>query len=85
MSNGEVNRSMPSALFWSKRSDVAYVSHAPDFESERWRTEGWCVIPDAASRRHGLAYQCPRCAPNGRLHRHLHAADRGVNGVTQSA
>jgi len=58
-------------LFWSKRGDVACRSHAPSFHSERWQAEGWCPIPAPARRRHGLEYQCPHCAPDGRPHRHV--------------
>lgn len=62
-------------LFWSKRGDVACRSHAPDFHSERWQVERWCPIPARASRRHGLEYQCPHCAPDGRPHRHVVRGD----------
>jgi hypothetical protein len=85
ISNNELNGSMRSALFWSRRGDVACYSHAPDSHSERWQTEGWCSIPEAENRRHGLAYQCPRCAPDGRVHRHMHAAEREANGIARPA
>jgi hypothetical protein len=66
---------MSETLFWSKRGDVACRSHAPEFVSERWRTEAWSPIPESASRRHGIEYQCPHCAPDGRPHRHNQIAN----------
>jgi hypothetical protein len=67
---------MSDSLFWSKRGHVACGSHAPDNHSERWQTEGWCPIPEIANGRHGLIYQCPHCAPDGRPHRHIHGSQR---------
>jgi len=64
------------ALFWSKRGAVACGRHAPQQHSDRWTEEGWCRIPAEAHTRHGVAYQCPLCAPDGRAHRRLRAADR---------
>ena len=58
-------------LFWSRRGGVACGLHAPASDFEQWQSEGWCSIPDASIRRHGLAYQCPHCAPDGRVHRPL--------------
>lgn len=63
-------RSTPDGLYWSKRGEVACAAHAPNVESPRWGLERWCPIPHDANGRHGLAYQCPRCAPDGRPHRH---------------
>jgi hypothetical protein len=73
-----VEGSTSDALFWSRRGQVACGAHAPDVQSERWQIDGWCEIPAEASKRHGLAYQCPRCAPDGRLHRHIHEANGGA-------
>jgi hypothetical protein len=57
-------------LYWSKRGHVACAMHAPHPDSGRWHAEKWSCIPDDANGRHGLFYQCPRCAPDGRVHRH---------------
>jgi hypothetical protein len=76
---------LSDTLFWSKRGDVACRIHAPDPQSDRWKIDNWCEIPGEVSKRHGLAYQCPRCAPDGRLHRHLRAAEREANGIRRSA
>jgi hypothetical protein len=46
--------------------------HAPDPNSEQWQADVWRRIPDESNGRHGLPYQCPRCAPDGRMHRHNH-------------
>jgi hypothetical protein len=70
---------MADSLFWSKRGDVACGSHAPDRRSERWQAERWCPIPESANGRHGLAYQCPLCAPDGRSHRNIKTAERAAN------
>jgi hypothetical protein len=60
---------LPSTrLFWSKRGEVACSAHAPLSQPERWQAEGWCAIPQPATRR-GLAYQCPRCSADGRTRR----------------
>lgn len=75
---------MSETLFWSKRGDVACAVHAPEAESERWRAEGWCRIPTSAIRRRGLEYQCPRCAPDGRPHRHIQAVDRNRDDIAPS-
>jgi hypothetical protein len=77
MSSSLVKHPMSDTLFWFRRGDIACGSHAPDSDSEAWRADGWYSIPESANRRHRLAYQCPRCAPDGRLHRHIHEA----NGV----
>src|SRR5687767_8777122 len=61
---GPPESSASEPLFWSKRGDVACPIHAPDRQSDRWRLEGWRSIPVEANGRHGLAYQCPRCAPD---------------------
>jgi len=76
MANREVNGSMFDALFWSKRGDVACRIHAPDPQSDRWNSEVWCQIPVEANGRHGLEYQCPRCAPDGRSHRRVSNGDQ---------
>jgi hypothetical protein len=65
-------------LFWSKRGGVACGPHAPDQQSDRWTAEAWCQIPPEEHTRHGLTYQCPQCAPDGRTHRHVRAADQQV-------
>jgi hypothetical protein len=80
-SNIAAEHSRLDTLFWSKRGEVACGSHAPDVKSERWQVDGWCEIPGETNRRNGLAYQCPRCAPDGRVHRHIHEA----NGVARPA
>jgi hypothetical protein len=85
ITSGEVEHSMSDTLFWSKRGEVACPSHAPDFHSERWQAESWCAIPESASRRHGLEYQCPRYAPDGRSHRHIHVAGRDPDDIARSA
>jgi hypothetical protein len=59
-------------LYWSKRGAVACDTHAPDPSSEQWLSESWRRIPDDANGRHGLRYQCPRCAPDGRPHGRNH-------------
>lgn len=86
-SGGELNlvaeHPTSDALFWSRRGQVACGPHAPDPRSDCWRAEGWCPIPEAESRRHGLAYQCPRCAPDGRPHRHVSGA-RDANDIVRS-
>ena len=84
-SSGQAKPSMYDTLFWSKRGAVACRVHAPDPQSDRWHIEHWCPIPGEASTRHGLAYQCPRCAPDGRMHRHLNAAEHGENDAARSA
>ena len=58
-------------LFWSRRGDVACEAHAPAADSERWLQESWSAIPESAAPRHGLIYQCPQCARDGRVHRHV--------------
>jgi hypothetical protein len=70
-SNGKVTHSAADGLFWSRRGHVACRDHAPDMHSKRWQIDGWCSIPESANGRHGLAYQCPHCAPSGRPHRHI--------------
>jgi hypothetical protein len=82
---GRPAHSTSDTLFWSKRGDIACPVHAPDPASDRWRLEAWRSIPDQANGRHGLAYQCPRCAPDGRRHRHIHAAERKANDFARSA
>jgi hypothetical protein len=85
ISSSKVEHSMLDTLFWSRRGDVACGSHAPDSDSERWGAEGWCSIPESARSRHGLTYQCPRCAPDGRLHRHIHLTERDTSDLAGSA
>jgi len=76
---------MSDMLFWSKRGDVACGSHAPDQGSDRWQAAEWCSMPESAKRRYGLTYQCPRCAPDGRPHRHFRASPRKEIEIEQSA
>jgi CheY-like chemotaxis protein len=49
-----------SRLFWSRRGEVACLSHAPLADSERWRAEGWTLIPHGAGKGR-IAYQCQHC------------------------
>src|SRR5688572_18089703 len=56
-------------LFWSRRGEIACQVHAPDRQSQNWTIDGWREIPAEADGRRGLKYQCPRCAPNGRMRR----------------
>ena len=84
-SNRQVEHSMSPTLFWSKRGDVACESHAPDAGSERWKAEGWCSIPASANGRHGLTYQCPHCASDGRSYRPISETARDANEHARSA
>jgi len=84
-SGTEVGHSMSDTLFWSKRGDVACESHAPDAGSERWKAEGWCSIPASANGRHGLTYQCPHCASDGRSYRPISETARDANEHARSA
>jgi hypothetical protein len=56
-------------LNWSKRGDVGCATHSPDPESERWRLEGWRLIPENIDGRHGRWFQCPSCDPLHRSYR----------------
>jgi hypothetical protein len=85
ISTSEVEHSMSGTLFWSKRGDVACESHAPQSDSERWRAEGWCSIPASANGRHGLMYQCPHCAADGRSHRHIRETEDDADEHVRSA
>src|SRR5687768_2899504 len=78
------NDSIGVGLFWSKRGEVACQAHAPTFDAHRWQAEGWCAIPEAA-RRQRLPYQCPRCAADGRMHRHAHRPEGPAIRVARSA
>lgn len=76
VSSATAEHTLSDRLFWSRRGEIACTSHAPDACSERWQADGWCSIPESAHRRHGLAYQCPRCAPDGRAYRHVRVQER---------
>ena len=76
---------MSDSLFWSKRGDVACHVHAPDPQSDRWRLDDWRSIPDEANGRHRLAYQCPRCALDGRRHRHIRPGKPEPSDFARSA
>jgi hypothetical protein len=50
--------------------DLAGSDNCPGYD------EAWCQIPVEANGRHGLEYQCPRCAPDGRSHRRVSNGDQ---------
>jgi CheY-like chemotaxis protein len=51
-------------LFWSRRGEVACMSHAPDAASERWREERWSAVPATAGCGR-ISYQCQHCPGHG--------------------
>ena len=64
-------------LMWSKRGIVACDTHAPTFDSDEWRTQGWQQVP--RWRRDSLAttLQCQFC--HGRPYVHHAREPKAAN------
>jgi CheY-like chemotaxis protein len=50
---------MDDGLFWSRRGEVACVTHAPAADSPRWLDEQWSPVQRVSTR---VTYQCQHCA-----------------------
>jgi CheY-like chemotaxis protein len=47
-------------LYWSRRGEVACLTHSPAPSGQRWSEEGWSILP--SDLRGATRYQCQHCA-----------------------
>lgn len=76
-------------LFWSKRGVVACDVHAPNLESDEWRTQGWQQVPGWRQSITAKVLQCQFChgkpyVPHGRELRAAQCLEAGAVGVSSA-